>query len=281
LKVSLEGTLSTIALPDVLALLSVTSKTGELRVESDGGVGRVWLDAGRIAGFDVGNQRSAVDALFALLRLPEGNFKFYTGTDPLNAIEPEEVNPLLEQADERLQEWPAIAAIVPSLSAELRLEPSATDDVLLTPGEWRLVSSVTGRTVEEVLTLMSLGEFDGCKAIKGLVERHLMKVDAFGVAPQLPVLNPLSAVETSVAEVAAVEPPVVEPPGLEAPAHDEELVQWGGTNGTDVARLGELPEVWNDEPGDVESTVVEDEPAEAGQPVNRGLLLKFLGSARS
>ena len=197
---SLEGTLSTIALPDVLALLSVTSKTGELRVESDGGVGRVWLDAGRIAGFDVGNQRSAVDALFALLRLPEGNFKFHTGTDPLNAIEPEEVNPLLEQADERLQEWPSIAAIVPSLSAELSLEPSATDDVLLTPDEWRMVSSVPGRTVEEVLTLMSLSEFDGCKAIKGLVDRHLMKVDAFGVAPQLPVLSPLTVVEQSTDE---------------------------------------------------------------------------------
>jgi Domain of unknown function (DUF4388) len=276
LKVSLEGTLSTIALPDVLALLSVTSKTGELRVESDGGVGRVWLDAGRIAGFDVGNQRSAVDALFALLRLPEGNFKFHTGTDPLNAIEPEEVNPLLEEADERLQEWPAIAAIVPSLSAELSLESSATEDVLLTPHEWRLVSSVPGRTVEDVLTLMSLSEFDGCKAIKGLVERHLMKVDAFGAGPQLPVLNPLSDLDAAPAE-----PPLVEPTGLEVPAHDEELVQWGGTNGTDVARLGELPEVWNDEPGDVETAVAEDEPAETGQPVNRGLLLKFLGSARS
>ncbi len=272
---SLEGTLSTIALPDVLALLSVTSKTGELRVESDGGVGRVWLDVGRIAGFDVGNQRSAVDALFALLRLPEGNFKFHTGTDPLNAIEPEEVNPLLEQADERLQEWPSIAAIVPSLSAELSLEPSATDDVLLTPDEWRMVSSVPGRTVEEVLTLMSLSEFDGCKAIKGLVDRHLMKVDAFGVAPQLPVLSPLTVVEQSTDET------VGERSDFEAPAHDDELVQWGGANGTDVARLGELPEVWNDEPGDVESTVVEDEPAEPGQPVNRGLLLKFLGSARS
>ena len=43
---SLEGTLETIALPDVLALLSVTAKTGELRIESGGGVGSVWFDAG-------------------------------------------------------------------------------------------------------------------------------------------------------------------------------------------------------------------------------------------
>jgi hypothetical protein len=49
--------------------------------------------------------------------------------------------------------------------------------------------------------------------------------------------------------------------------------------------------VWNDETGQVETAPVEESPAEEGQleegpveaghPVNRGLLLKFLGSARS
>ncbi|HXW79739.1 MAG TPA: DUF4388 domain-containing protein, partial [Acidimicrobiales bacterium] len=95
---SLEGTLETIALPDVLALLSVTTKTGELRIESSGGGGSVWLDDGRVAGYDVGSQKSPVDALFALLRLTEGSFRFRTGTQPLNTLEPEEVAPILEQA---------------------------------------------------------------------------------------------------------------------------------------------------------------------------------------
>ena len=80
---SLEGTLETIALPDVLALLSVTTKTGELRVESSGDGGSVWLDAGRVAGYDVGSQKSPVDALFALLRLTEGR----SGSEPARAAE--------------------------------------------------------------------------------------------------------------------------------------------------------------------------------------------------
>lgn len=62
----------------------------------------------------------------------------------------------------------------------------------------------------------------------------------------------------------------------------------GGPDAPAVAEVGELAnlsEVWNDEIGDVESTVIDEpaveEPAEGAQPVNRGLLLKFLGSARS
>ena len=122
---SLEGTLETIALPDVLALLSVTAKTGELRIESRGGVGSVWFDAGRLAGFDVGAHTTAVDSLFGLLRLDEGHFKFYTGTSPLHAVEPQEVAPALEEAESRLVQWAGIVAAVPSMYSQLSLQGSA------------------------------------------------------------------------------------------------------------------------------------------------------------
>ena len=141
---SLEGTLETISLPDVLALLSVTAKSGELRVESAGGVGSVWLDAGRVAGFAVGGQHSAVDALFALLRLKDGSFKFHAGTEPQNPVEPQEVAPLMEQAEERLLQWPGISAVVPSLSSKLSLEGLVNSEVILSPEQWALVASIGG-----------------------------------------------------------------------------------------------------------------------------------------
>ena len=135
---SLEGTLETIALPDVLALLSVTAKSGELRVESGGGVGSVWLDAGRVAGFDVGSQHSAVDALFALLRLKDGNLSSTRGTEPLNPVEPQEVAPLMEEAEERLVQWPGISAVVPSLCFPTAPRRSVDAEVTLrrTVGVW-------------------------------------------------------------------------------------------------------------------------------------------------
>jgi Domain of unknown function (DUF4388) len=279
--VSLEGTLETIALPDVLALLSVTAKSGELRVESGGGVGRVWLDAGRVSGFDVGSQRSAVDALFALLRLKDGSFKFHAGTEPLNPVEPQEVAPLMEEAEERLVQWPGISAVVPSLSSNVNLEESVNGDVNLSPEQWGLVAQIGGgRSVGDVLDARNFGEFDGCKAVKELVDLGLVKVDRLEVPTETLVLSSAPAVQD-------LAPPAENdvPPAAEFPEQSIATTGWSD------AELSNLSEVWNDETGQVETAPVEESPAEEGQleegpveaghPVNRGLLLKFLGSARS
>jgi hypothetical protein len=186
--VSLEGTLETIALPDVLALLSVTTKTGELRVEADGKTGSLWLDGGRVSGFDVGKNKTPVDAFFALLRLREGTFRFHTDGRALNPVAPLEVGPVLEEAESRLLEWPAIVAVVPSLGSELALEPAVDDAVVLEPEQWRLVASVgSGKLVGDVLDECGLGEFDGCKAVKELVDLKLVQVLATGAS------NPVAA----------------------------------------------------------------------------------------
>jgi hypothetical protein len=268
--VSLEGTFETISLPDVLALLSVTTKTGELRVETDGAVGRIWLDDGRVAGYDVGNQRSAVDALFALLRWHEGSFRFHTDTEPLNPVEPQEVAPLMEEAEERLLQWPEISAVVPSLSSTLDLEGSVTEDVILSPDQWALVALIGGgRSVAEVLDGRDLGEFDGCKAVKELVDAGLVEVDRAEVVDEPEVLTPGAAAEDGAPEQDDASP---------LPQFTDDDVP---SNGWSESELSSLSEVWNDETDQVEGTAEDEGQTEGGQPVNRGLLLKFLGSARS
>ena len=102
---------------------------------------------------------------------------FRTGTEPLNSVEPLDVTPLMEQAEERLAEWPGIVGIVPSLSSELGLQESIDDEVVVSPEQWRLIASIgSGRRVADVLEARDLGEFDGCKAIKELVETRLVHV---------------------------------------------------------------------------------------------------------
>jgi Domain of unknown function (DUF4388) len=310
--VSLEGTLETIALPDVLALLSVTAKTGELRVESGGEVGRVWLDAGRVAGFDVGRQRTAVDALFAMLRFGDGSFKFHAGTEPQNLVEPQEVARLMEEVEERLQQWPAISAVVPSLSARLNLETSVDREVTLSPEQWGLVAQIGGgRTVGEVLDARGLGEFDGCKAVKELVDTGLVHVDHFEASAGPLALSPGPPSEEF---APAAQDYVAMAPGSPDFPDFPDFPGGGATsNGWSDAELTSLSEVWNGETGTIERGTIErgrvetgpiraegvrfgegrigeggigegpvaDGTVEAGLPVNRGLLLKFLGSARS
>jgi hypothetical protein len=344
--VSLEGTLETIALPDVLALLSVTAKTGELRIEAGGGVGSVWFDDGQLAGFDVGNHGTPVDALFALLRLREGGFKFHTGTEVANPVPLQDVAPVLEEAENRLEEWPDIAAVVPSPFSQLTLEDSVEGNVMLRPDQWQLVASVGGgRLVLEVISDRHLGEFDGCKAIKELVDLHLVHVavvdepaadDAFaGPVPSLELSADLTAdlsaeydEGTDYAGEAGdwdnqeadqfTDEDTDGPAGVEGLdnfgshyfAHDPEAGPAGADNGeagtfevgplpagnvevadvADFADFSDISEVWNDEIGKAEPLSVtadvpvpaEPEPVEPRpEPVNRGLLLKFLGSARN
>jgi hypothetical protein len=260
--------------------LSVTAKTGELRVESATSMGSVWLDAGRVAGFEVSGQHSAVDALFSLLRLKDGNFRFHTGTEPQNPVEPREVAPLMEEAEERLVQWPGISAVVPSLSSKLDLETLVDADVTLAPEQWALVALIGGGgTVAEVLGARSLGEFDGCKAVKELVELGLVHVDVpeLAVEPEtLPSPPPGQDVALPADDYSPHAPDFHEP-GPEF--HEGDLV----SNGWSEAELSSLSDVWNDETGQVESAPAQEDQPEpaAGQPVNRGLLLKFLGSARS
>jgi hypothetical protein len=270
--VSLEGTLETIALPDVLALLSVTAKTGELRIEAGGGVGSVWFDAGKVTGFDVGNHKTVVDALFALLRLQEGTFKFLTGAPPADTMSPQDVAPVLEEAENRLMQWPAIVASVPSLYCDLALRESVEGSVILRPDQWQLVATIAGGgRVVDVLSLRGLGEFDGCKAVKELVDQNLVRVGTHNgpSAPELP-LNP---------------PAYTDEPAELGDEHGEWDEEAPGLEEKHEADVADLSSVWEDETGghgELDEEPEEDRPAASvAEPVNRGLLLKFLGSARN
>lgn len=285
--VSLEGTLETVALPDVLALLSVTAKSGELRVESARLAGSLWMDAGRISGFDVGSCTSAVDALFALLRLGEGSFAFRgEGSVPATTVTPEEVAPVLEEAEARLLEWPGIEAVVPSLSSHLSLSGDVGAPVTLRPDQWQLVAGIGGgRAVADVLDSLHLGEFDGCKAVKELVEMRLVQlaVPGFGdeqvagdlVAGEVVIGDALDADAPAGGSLDGERTEVPDEPDVSAAVADPDEDFWGRSFQTPepAATLEAAPEP---EP-EPEPEHHEPEP----EPVNRGLLLKFLGSARN
>jgi hypothetical protein len=308
--VSLEGTLETIALPDVLALLSVTAKTGELRIESRGGVGSVWLDAGRLAGFDVGTHTTAVDSLFGLLRLDEGHFKFYTGTSPVHSVEPLDVAPVLEEAESRLVQWAGIVAAVPSMYSQLSLQGSAEGPVTLSAVQWQMVAAIGGgHSVADVLETRGFGEFEGCKAVKELVDLGLVHVDSSDVPPAEQLLAPAAerspeqnsehnSEHSSEHSGHSFDYPDHTPEYPDHSSHngsdhspefsgasDETVERAGAGQGTlSAAEVADLSEVWRED--DAELPPEEQEPVEAvaapvPEPVNRGLLLKFLGSARN
>lgn len=197
---SLQGTLETIPLPDVLALLAATKKSGELRITGERGEGRLWLDAGQVVGADVPRAATLSDAVFELLRLSAGSFSFGDGS-PDAAATPVAVDTLLAEARERLVAWLEIEAVVPSMACTLGLAPElAADKVTVSSAQWKeLVAVVAGPDVNGAMTRLGVGEYDACRIVRELADAGLVAV---GKAPAAPVAAP-----------EAPRPPVADPEG--------------------------------------------------------------------
>ena len=175
---SLQGSLEGFPLPDVLALLASTKKTGELRVAGHRGTGRVWLSEGAVAGVEAGDAASSVDGLFQLLRVEEGSFTFDPGAVGPDA-RPEPLESLLTEAQTRLADWRAIEAVVPSLATTVRLaDELPSPKVSVSASQWRVLRRVAaGATVADVAGAMDLDEFGACQAVKRLVDAGLVEVE--------------------------------------------------------------------------------------------------------
>ena len=174
---SLQGSLETFALPDVLTLLASTAKSGELRVTGAGTDGRVWLAGGELVASEAGQAVDPTDVFFELLRLDGGTFIFTEAElDDRGSSEP--IQPVLEQATERLEAWRAIAAVVPSMAVTTALSPDLRGpSVTLSAERWRAIVAVSSaRTVADVAYQLALGEFDACRLVKELVDDGLVLV---------------------------------------------------------------------------------------------------------
>ena len=172
----LHGSLETFALPDVLTLLASTAKSGELRVTNpvlDG----VLLAAGKLVGSEVGGAVDHTDAVFKLLRLAGGTFTFTEGT-PGTIGEPEAVAPVLVRAQARLETWLEIEAVVPSMQALVTLAPALPGaEVTIDADRWQaLVAIAGGNAVTVVAQRMELGSFDASRLVKELVDAGLVNV---------------------------------------------------------------------------------------------------------
>jgi hypothetical protein len=313
--VALQGTLDTFALPDVLRLLATTKKSGRLHLTGSRGSGSVYVDSGGVVGTDASGARhasTAVEVLFELLRFGDGSFVFEADRSAPNPTSPVEVEPLLSDAERLLNEWRAIEAVVPSLDSWVALAPELPKgDVVIDSVRWRTIVAIgSGSTVWTIGEALNLGEVPVSRAVKELVEIGLATIgkqddaeaepatatatatdfssQAFGIG--LPdhlsgngngkihriELEP-EAEDTTAADVLAEALPssaFADAPPDEA---DEVARQLANLSPQAARAVAAAAQATTDEEREAAlAQVPEDE-----EPINRGLLLKFLSSVRS
>ena len=288
---SLQGTLDTFALPDVLRLLASTAKTGRLHVEGDRASGEVWLDAGHVVAAEAdtsGPGAPLVETTFELLRCADGSFSFDTDMTTSEAGAPAEVVPLLEESEKLLAEWREIETVVPSMDAWVRMAPELSQPkVWVNADQWRLLVTVGGGCqVRGLADALDLRELPVCRAVKELVEAGLAAVDTDGEVhePVAPVAAESKARPARRARVAAVPSPdamdelaaLAEASKVDAPELARQLSQLGPEAARAVAAAAQATT-----PEEREAALASLEGESEGHGINRGLLLKFLSSVRS
>lgn len=253
---SLQGTLDTFALADVLRLLASTRKTGYLRLEGSRGSGGLWLSEGALSAVSpllpagpAEPVAPGAEALCDVLRAPDGSFAFEAGATTALDAGRADVAVLLDEAEELLVEWRELTVVVPALGCALSLAPVLGDDTaVVTAAQWRLVVAIGGGTTVGALgSQLALGELAVSRTVKSLVEAGLAvvgPVPARDAAPQ-PVELPGAAVEPVHVVPVHVEVVHDEPVLDEAAEHDEadernEAVAGEGAGGADVVHEVEV-----------------------------------------
>ncbi len=144
------------------------------------GLGRTLVDSGRV---DTAAARElaveqATDAVFELLRWPDGAFDFVMDeADPDDLGATLAVEDVVAEGRRRLETWGSLTEKVHSATAVVSLSPSPAAELVLSREEWTLLSLVDGtRTVGDLTNLAGTGSYVVMSVLAALAERGLVAV---------------------------------------------------------------------------------------------------------
>ena len=180
------------------------------------GVTKALVGSGSIDAEVVSNAalEQTFDAVFDLLRWPEGDFAFAVddvNPDDVGVVIPAER--LVAEAGQRREAFDAASAVIPSPESLLAMPVTVPDQLQLTRDDWALLALVDGRRrAHELIELTGRGSVAVLSALADLVQRGLLEVITEGsdlaatMRRRLDLLAPLEVstpVQTAPASVPA------------------------------------------------------------------------------
>ena len=175
---SFQGSLSDLALPDVIQLVSSSGKTGCFRL-TDGEIkGEIYIHEGKVVHAQV-EDLSGEEAVYQLAIWSRGEFFFEAGvTVAANTITKANTNLLMEAA-RRLDEWRVLQRKVPSMDLvpEFVIPEGREGQINLNTSEWLILSKIDGRrSIKAIANASSQSTFETCKILYGLIATNLIRL---------------------------------------------------------------------------------------------------------
>lgn len=186
---SLRGTLADLGIGEVLTLLSSSSATGRLVVTTADRPRHLDLREGDVVGasgsigrpLEPGRVREGIaEVMLDLVMLEDAPFEFGAHDDVPDGGEAFTIRTVLDDVNQRVDDWRKIAAVIPSTSVVASLAdslPEGSEEVRLDRESWRVVAALDGkRTVGDVMLLTGMGAFEACGILHRLATAGAVSV---------------------------------------------------------------------------------------------------------
>ncbi len=149
------------------------------RAATDGaGVARALLEAGAADGALVQRlaMEQAIDAVFDLLRWPNGDFSFGMGDENPDdvglAVAAEQI---VGEATGRCDAWESLSRMIPSPDVVLTMPVVLPEDTTVDPDAWALLSLIDGvRSVGDLVDVSGAGQYSVVSTLATLIQRGLL-----------------------------------------------------------------------------------------------------------
>ena len=138
-----QGSLADVKLPDIIQLMSVSSKTGCFLLTKGREEGKIFLDEGQIvhAQYD---SLEGEDAIYAMAIWEDGQFLFVLDqVADRRTVHNRNTNILMEVA-RKLDEWRVLKRKIPSLDLIPELQSMGHKKVSFNTQEWHVLSKING-----------------------------------------------------------------------------------------------------------------------------------------
>ena len=178
---SMAGSIDEIPLPDLLQLLSTSKKSGVLELQTESGVGRIYMRTGQIyyATIDESFDLNPLKAIYRMLVWESGAFELQPPDDKefLEEID-EPTEGLLMEAMRQLDELRQLEGQLPERSQQIEMtKPLVTPLRDLGPEQLDLVQLVFNYgQVGTIVDKSALSDLDTFKALIELIEKQVVNV---------------------------------------------------------------------------------------------------------
>lgn len=169
-----QGSLEEVKLPDVIQLMSVSSKTGCFVLTRGSHEGRIYMASGDIvhAKYD---QLVGEDAIYSLAIWDTGQFQFRVEetVDEKTITKPN--TKILMEVARKLDEWRVLSKKIPSLDLIPELDSLGHKKVSFNTQEWHVLSKINGvNSITRIAGMTAMPAIEVAKLIYGLVASGLV-----------------------------------------------------------------------------------------------------------